>query len=103
MTFVHPDSWASISRSRAPDAGGIGFTIGAGAAIVSLVWGGLVVGPAGKRAAAIQHEVAARDGVAPTAQRAELDAIRRRLNAFAMADLTLLGTAVVTMATARYW
>ena len=45
---------------------GIGFTIGAVAAIVSLVWGGVVVGPAGKRAAAIEAEVAAdrwrRDG-----------------------------------------
>ena len=41
---------------------GIGFTIGAVAAIVSLVWGGVVVGPAGKRAAAIEAEVAATGG-----------------------------------------
>ena len=82
---------------------GIGFTIGAVAAIVSLVWGGLAVGPAGKRAAAVQAEVVAAGGVASPAQTAEIDSIRRKLNTFAMADLALLGTAVVTMATARYW
>ena len=82
---------------------GIGFTIGALAAVVSLVWGGLMVGPAGKRAAVLQAEVVAAGGVASPAQSAEIDTIRRKLGAFAMADLALLGTAVVTMATARYW
>ena len=52
---------------------GIGFSIGAAAAIVSLVWGGLVVGPAGKRAAAIQAEVGASGGAATIAQNSELD------------------------------
>ena len=82
---------------------GIGFTIGAVAAIVSLVWGGLIVGPAGKRAAALQAEVVAAGGVASAAQTSELDAIRRKLTTFGIADLALLGTAVITMATARYW
>jgi uncharacterized membrane protein len=82
---------------------GLGFTVGAVAAIVSLVWGGLVVGPAGKRAAAVQADVVAAGGVASPVQTSELDAIRRKLNRFAVADLVLLGTAVVTMATARYW
>ena len=82
---------------------GIGFTIGATAAIVSLVWGGLMVGPAGKRAAAIQAEIAAAGGLPTARQAADLDVIRRRLNTFAIADLALLGTAVMTMATARYW
>ncbi len=82
---------------------GIGFTIGALAAIVSLVWGGLVVGPAGQRAAAIEAEVGTAGGVATVAQTTELDAIRQKLSRFAVADLALLGTAVVTMATARYW
>jgi hypothetical protein len=82
---------------------GIAFTIGGVAALVSLVWGGLVVGPAGKRAAAIEADVAAAGGVPSHAQRTELDGIRSRLGKFAVADLTLLGIAVVTMATARYW
>ena len=82
---------------------GIGFTIGALAAIVSLVWGGLVVGPAGKRAAAIQADVAAAGGAASPVQASELDAIRKKLTTFGIADLALLGTAVITMATARYW
>jgi uncharacterized membrane protein len=81
---------------------GIGFTIGAVAAVVSLAWGGMLVGPAGKRAADIQASVAA-TGQATVAQVTELDSIRRRLNTFAMVDLVLLGTAVVCMATARYW
>lgn len=82
---------------------GIAFTIGAVAAVASLLWGGLLVGPAGKRAAAIEAEVTAAGGIATNAQRSELDAIKRRLNRFAVADLALLGIAVVTMATARYW
>jgi uncharacterized membrane protein len=82
---------------------GIGFTIGATAAIVSLAWGGLVVGPAGKRAAAIQADVLAAGGAATPTQTSELDAIRKKLTTFGIADLALLGTAVVTMATARYW
>jgi uncharacterized membrane protein len=81
---------------------GIGFTIGAVAAVISLAWGGMLVGPAGKRAATIQADVAAA-GQASVAQATELDSIRRRLNTFAMVDLVLLGTAVVCMATARYW
>jgi hypothetical protein len=81
---------------------GLAFTIGATAAIVSLVWGGLMVGPAGKRAAAIEAEVKAAGGIASSTQQAELDGIKARLNRFAVADLVLLGTAVVTMATARY-
>jgi hypothetical protein len=81
---------------------GIGFTVGALAAIVSLAWGGTMVGPAGKRAAAIEAEVKAAGGPPTPAQRDELDAIKSTLNRFAMADLVLLGVAVVTMATARY-
>jgi len=77
---------------------GIAFTIGALAAIVSLVWGGLMVGPAGKRAKAIEDEIAAAGGVSNAAQRDELASIKARLNRFAIADLVLLGTAVVTMA-----
>ena len=55
------------------------------------------------RAAAVQAEVAAAGGVASPTQTVEIDTIRRKLNTFALADLALLGTAVVTMATARYW
>lgn len=81
---------------------GLAFTVGAVAAIVSLAWGGILVGPAGKRAKAIQDEVAAAGGLSSAAQRSELDAIKAKLNRFAAVDLVLLGTAVVTMAVARY-
>ena len=82
---------------------GVGFTIGALASIVALVSGAILVGPNGKRAGAIEAEIAAAGGVASQTQLAELDDIRTKLGRFAMADLVLLGTAVVTMATARYW
>jgi hypothetical protein len=81
---------------------GIAFTIGATAAIVSLVWGGVIVGPAGKRAKAIQDEIAANGGLSSAAQRLELETIKAKLGRFAAVDLVMLGTAVVTMATARY-
>jgi uncharacterized membrane protein len=82
---------------------GIGFTIGAIAAVVSLTWGATLVGPSGERAARIQTDVTAAGGAPTIAQETELDAIRRRLNTFAMVDLILSGIAVVCMATARYW
>ena len=44
-----------------------------------------------------------RDATAVHELMSELEAIRRKLSTFALADLALLGTAVVTMATARYW
>jgi hypothetical protein len=81
---------------------GLAFTIGAVAAITALVWGGLMVGPAGKRAKAIQDEIAAAGGLSSAAQRTELDAIKAKLGRFAVVDLVMLGTAVVTMAVARY-
>jgi hypothetical protein len=85
---------------------GIGFTIGAVAAVTSLVWGGLVVGPAGKRAKVLQDDIAAAGGHGASgvaAMEAEVEIIRAKLQRFAMADLVLLAIAVVTMATARYW
>ena len=81
---------------------GMAFTIGAAAAIISLVWGGLMVGPAGKRAARLEADVAAQGGLPTAAQQLEMATIKTRLNRFAVADLALLGTAVVMMATARY-
>jgi hypothetical protein len=81
---------------------GLAFSVGAAAAIASLAWGGLLVGPAGKRAAQIEAEIKANGGASNAAQRAELDSIKAKLNRFAVADLILLGVAVVMMATARY-
>ena len=81
---------------------GLAFSVGALAAIISLAWGGLMVGPAGKRAKAIQDEIAASGGASSASQRSELDGIKAKLGRFAMVDLVLLGVAVVMMATARY-
>ena len=81
---------------------GLAFTVGAAAAIISLAWGGLMVGPAGKRAKVIQDEIAAAGGMSSAAQRSELDDIKAKLGRFAKVDLVMLGIAVVMMATARY-
>ncbi|HEU4572058.1 MAG TPA: hypothetical protein VFR93_05180 [Candidatus Limnocylindrales bacterium] len=81
---------------------GIGFSIGAAAAIVSLVWGGTMVGPTTARLEAIGREIAAAGGVATQAQRASVDRLRTRLELFGRADLVLLAVAVAMMATARY-
>jgi hypothetical protein len=81
---------------------GIGFTIGAVAAIVSLTWGGTMVGPTTKRLQAIGADIAAAGGVATDAQLATVERLRGRLELFGKADLVLLGIAVVMMATARY-
>jgi uncharacterized membrane protein len=81
---------------------GIGFTIGAAAATISLVWGGTMVGPTTKRLQAIGAEIAASGGAASSDQRVEVDRLRARLELFGKADLLLLAVAVVMMATARY-
>jgi uncharacterized membrane protein len=81
---------------------GLAFTIGSVAAVVSLVWGGTMVGPATQRLQAIGAEIAAAGGDPTADQRSTVDSLKRRLDAFAKADLVLLGIAVVTMATARY-
>jgi hypothetical protein len=81
---------------------GIGFTVGAVAAVVSLVWGGTMVGPTTRKLEAIGVEIASSGGIATASQRAAVDVLRARLELFGKADLLLLGVAVITMATARY-
>jgi hypothetical protein len=81
---------------------GLGFTIGALAAIVSFVWGGAVVGPTVKKMQAIGAEIVGAGGQPTLDQLGRLDVLRRRLELFGRADLVLLGVAVVMMATARY-
>ncbi len=81
---------------------GLGFTIGALAAIVSFVWGGAVVAPTVKKMQAIGADIVAAGGQPTHDQLSRLDVLRRRLEVFGRADLLLLGIAVVMMATARY-
>lgn len=81
---------------------GIGFTVGALAAIVSLTWGGTMVGPTTKRLQAIGSEISAAGGVPTDAQLATVERLRARLELFGKADLVLLAIAVVMMAIARY-
>jgi hypothetical protein len=89
--------WSWISSPT-----GIGFTVGAVAAVVSLVWGGTMVGPTTRKLEAIGVEIASSGGIATASQRAAVDVLRARLELFGKADLLLLGVAVITMATARY-
>lgn len=81
---------------------GLGFTVGALAAIVSLVWGGSMVGPTTKRLSALGAEVVASGGVPSADQAATIARLQGRLDTFAKTDLVLLTVAVLAMATARY-
>lgn len=81
---------------------GVAFTLGALAAIASLVWGGTMVGPTTKKMLGIGQEIAVAGGTPSPAQAATLASLQRRLDRFAKADLVLLGVAVLTMAVARY-
>lgn len=81
---------------------GIGFTVGALAAIVSLVWGGSMVGPTSAKLSRMGQEIVAAGGVPTAEQAATIARLQGRLDAFAKADLGLLSVAVIAMATARY-
>jgi uncharacterized membrane protein len=100
LLYVRASSGLQLAWIASPT--GIGFSIGAAAAIVSLVWGGTMVGPTTERLQLLGAEIAASGGVPNAAQLATIERLRGRLEVFAKADLLLLGVAVMMMATARY-
>jgi uncharacterized membrane protein len=81
---------------------GIGFSIGAVAAIISLVLGPTVILPTISNLYALGGQLKA-EGRPPTPEEgAILHALDRRLTVVGQFDLVLLSVAVVMMATARY-
>jgi len=81
---------------------GIAFTIGGLAAIAAWLGGGIFVGPAVQRVAAIGAEMKTLAGPPTPALLGRMHAAQERLHQLGLVDLWLLGIAVVGMATARY-
>jgi hypothetical protein len=81
---------------------GTWITIGALAAITALAIGAAATRPRVLRLLAIARQAAEAGGPTPE-QAAELDALQGQLRVLARASLALIGLAVFSMATARYW
>ena len=81
---------------------GLGFTIGAIAAIVAFVLGFTMIKPVADRMGALGDEVERSGGPPSPEQVAELQSLQHRLRAVGRVDTVLLGIALLLMATARY-
>lgn len=82
---------------------GIGFTIGAIAALVAFFVGGLGVGPTSAELGVLGGQIAA-SGNGPTPEQVStLQKLEKRLGLAERVDFIMLAIAMLTMATARYW
>ena len=82
---------------------GIGFTIGALAALAAFVIGITVIRPTGQRMQALGREIAASGGPPTPEQRSEMERVSERVKALGRTNLALILIATAAMATARYW
>ncbi len=82
---------------------GIGFTIGALAALVAFLFGTFGIGPTSAQLGALGGQIAA-SGLGPTSeQAARMQSLEKRLGLAEQVDFIMLVISMVTMATARYW
>jgi uncharacterized membrane protein len=82
---------------------GLGFTIGALAALVAFLVGSLVIGPTSGRMGALGKEIGM-PGMPPTPEQiGVLHALEKKLALAEQIDFLMLTIAMLTMATARYW
>jgi uncharacterized membrane protein len=82
---------------------GIGFTIGALAALVAFLFGTFGIGPTSAQIGALGAQIAA-SGSGPTPEQiARMQALEKRLNFAERVDFIMMAIAMLTMATARYW
>jgi hypothetical protein len=82
---------------------GLGLTIGAIAAIGAFAIGFFGTRPTVNRMLALSRTAAASEGPPPPEVAAEIGEIQGKLKLYARSALALIGIAVLTMATARYW
>jgi hypothetical protein len=82
---------------------GIGFTIGALAAIVVFILGPTVLLPNFAKLGAIGSRLAAEQRPPTPEEGAELHRAQETLKVTGRIDFALLGVAIICMATARYW
>ena len=81
---------------------GLGFTVGALAALVAYIGGFLLIGPSVAEQAAVQAEIAQGDGFPTDEHRRRLARAEARMRLANRIDLPLLLVAGLTMAVARY-
>lgn len=84
-------------------ATGIGFTTGAGAALIAFLAGNVVVAPATRALVRIGQEIAAAGKPPAPDQARQLQGLQNRIAAAERITFIMLAIAMVTMATARYW
>jgi uncharacterized membrane protein len=90
--------WAWLSSGP-----GLGFGLGAIAALISYVVGAAVIGPTGNRISALGQAMHAAGGPPSAEQLAEMGAAQRKMSTVLRYDFVLLTVALFAMATARYW
>ena len=82
---------------------GLGYTIGALAALVAYVIGNFVIGPTSGRMGALGQAIAT-SGTGPTPEQAsQLLALEKKLERAERIDFWMLTIALLTMASARFW
>lgn len=82
---------------------GLGFSIGALAALVSVLLGMTVLGPTARRIGALGAAMQAGNGPASAERQAELSRLNARMGVATRINVVLLTIALLCMATARYW
>ena len=82
---------------------GMVYTIGSVITVAVFILGITQLSPRGARLAALGREIENAGGPPSPAQLAELEKIDGEMNVFEKWDLAMVGIALLTMATARYW
>lgn len=82
---------------------GLGYTIGAVAALVAFVVGSTIIGPTSGRMGALGQQMAAAGGPPDPEKLSLMQALEKRLARAEQLDFWMLTIAMLTMATARYW
>jgi hypothetical protein len=82
---------------------GLGFTVGALAALASFLEGAFVIGPTGRKFGELSAAIQSQGGAPSPDQQAEIERLNARMNSAGLANTVLLLVALLAMATARYW
>lgn len=94
---------AGLQLSWITSAVGLGFTVGALAALGGFLLGGFMLGPTARKLGMLSAELQAQ-GAPPTGeQQAEMGRLAARMDSLGRLEMILLVIALMSMATARYW
>ncbi len=81
---------------------GLGFTAGGLAALMALIYGGVVTGPTGAKLGRLGQEIQSAGKPPTTEQLQQIEGYQRQLSQASVVNTVLVGIAVVAMAVARY-